>query len=516
MRNQTAMIVQIMLVSWSVTACGTPEPTATPTLTLTAIPTNTATLTVTPSRTATTTPTSTPTNTPTATATPTVAHTQTPISPLYKQMIFDCDTGALVEPDTLIQPPPMCDSWEINRYERPFNAGTQDEYYPDLDILSAELGQADGWYFLEIMLFDPREDSGLLEGVYGIEFDLDRDGRGDVLILAQGPREPGETDWSVEGVQVWKDSQNDVGEETPMRPDIEMNADGYDELVFNEGRGLDPDLAWVRVVAGNSAFIQIAFKPSAIDNAEVFKWWVWSDQAPDAGEFDYHDYYEHEDAGDVYEGDEFFPSKDIHSLDNTCAAIWGGPPDDDPSLCVNEPPWASVNVANASCRYGPGNGFSFKYGLEQNQEVTVLGRYGFWLLVQPTGFAEGPCWIAQGLLDFMHGDVSTVPGRDPLTILPTYTEHAKPPGITSVQRKGTTITITFNSFMVTWEPQDFKGFFISAFVCRNGFLIPMFFFTMQDTIQITSDKGCSQTAYAFIYTVHDRGYSLPVRVNFLE
>jgi len=42
----------------------------------------------------------------------------------------------------------MCDSWEINRYERPFNAETQDEYYPDLDILEAELGQSDGWEFL--------------------------------------------------------------------------------------------------------------------------------------------------------------------------------------------------------------------------------------------------------------------------------------------------------------------------------------------------------------------------------
>lgn len=512
MRNNIAYIVLISFVFILVSGCGELAETASATPTPTSMPTNTAT--VTPTATATATFTPTPTNTATITPTPTVAHTQTPVAPEYKQMIFDCNTGDLVEPDTLIQPGANCDSWEINRYERPFNAETQDEYYPDLDIIWAELGQSEGWYFLEIAVFDVREASGLLEGVYGIEIDLDGDGRGDVLILARGPSEVGETDWSVKGVQVWRDSQNDVGDEVPMAPDIDITGDGYDELVFDAGRGEDPDLAWVRVIPGDSAFIQIAFKPSAIDNDDVFKWWVWSDQAPRVGEFDYHDFYEHEEAGDVYEDDDYFPAKELHSLDNTCASIWGGPPDEDPTLCRNEPPWAGVNVANASCRYGPATGFSFKYGLTLNQEVTVLGRYGFWLLVQPTGFAQGSCWIAQGLLDFMHGNIATVPGTDPLAILPTYTEHAKPPGILAVQRKQNTITITFNTNMVTWDPQDFKGFFILAYVCRSGLLIPSFFFTLEDFVRVTSDKNCSQTAYALIYTVHDRGYSLPIKVNF--
>lgn len=52
---------------------------------------------------------------------------------------------------------------------------------------------------------------------------------------------------------------------------------------------------------------------------------------------DYHDAIEHEDAGDAYESQTYFPSDEINRVDNTCAALWGAPPDEDPSLCVNDP-----------------------------------------------------------------------------------------------------------------------------------------------------------------------------------
>ncbi len=67
-----------------------------------------------------------------------------PSDPVYEQLVWDCNTGDRIpdsiSDDYLIQPGSGCDSWQINRYERPFNAVAQNEYFPDLDILSAELG----------------------------------------------------------------------------------------------------------------------------------------------------------------------------------------------------------------------------------------------------------------------------------------------------------------------------------------------------------------------------------------
>ena len=60
-----------------------------------------------------------------------------PGNPVFSQYVTDCKTGDQVIPNSLIQPDPGCDSWALNRYERPFNAGKQDEYYPELDILFA-------------------------------------------------------------------------------------------------------------------------------------------------------------------------------------------------------------------------------------------------------------------------------------------------------------------------------------------------------------------------------------------
>ena len=254
------------------------------------------------------------------------------------QMITDCNTGVLVAPNTLIQPAPGCDSWETNRFERPFNAGSQDEYFPDLDIIQAELGEADGWFYLRIEIYDLREGEDYPLGTYAIELDLDQDMRGDALVLVMAPGLDGDEGWSVAGVQVWEDSDQTVGYMQPAAPDHPVEEDGYDLLLFDNGLGSnDPDVAWARFSPGEPTIVEIAFKSSLINNDAVFLWWVWAQQDMNPTQMDYHDTIEHEDAGDVYEAQMYFPSQDIYEVDNTCKALWGAPPDEDPSLCVNDP-----------------------------------------------------------------------------------------------------------------------------------------------------------------------------------
>lgn len=262
-----------------------------------------------------------------------------PGTPVYQQTIFDCNTGeGLPTAGDLIQPDAGCDSWQINRYERPFNAETQDTYFPDLDILSASLGTDGTWFYAKLNIFDKNEESGFLAGTYAIELDLDIDGRGDVLVLVKAPGEGATKDWTVTGVQFYGDGDNDVGNNVPLAPDSPSTSNGYDVLVFDQGDGDEPDLAWARLQPGTPSVLELAFKASAIYFSPTFKWWAWSDQGvDDPAEADYHDTFDHPQAGDAILGQTYFPSLAINQLDNTCASIWGAEPGDDPELCVNDP-----------------------------------------------------------------------------------------------------------------------------------------------------------------------------------
>jgi hypothetical protein len=264
-----------------------------------------------------------------------------PGTPLYEQIILDCNTGesarSSIASGDQIEPAAGCDTWEINRYERPFNADSQDQYFSDLDILNAELGRDENWLYFRISLFENNLETGRLNGLYAIELDLDIDGRGDVLVLARAPSDAALSDWVQTGLQFWGDIDNGVGDEIPLVADFPNNSDGFDTLVFDEGAGDDPSLAWIRMSPGKPAYIEIALKSSAIQYDDQFKWWAWSDQAQaNPALADLHDTYDHPEAGDPNSGQAFFPSKAIYALDNTCAAIWGGDPNDHVDLCVND------------------------------------------------------------------------------------------------------------------------------------------------------------------------------------
>lgn len=264
---------------------------------------------------------------------------QRPGNPVYGQLIWDCNTGeGLSAAGNLIQPGAGCDNWEINRYERPFNAESQDTYFPDLDVLSAELGQDAEWTYFRLTIFNENESDGYLAGTYAIEIDIDIDGRGDVLALAKAPGQQAAEDWTTQGVQFWGDDDDDVGNQIPLVPDGPSTSDGYDVLVFDSGEGDEEDLAWVRLHPGQPAVLELAFKSSAIYNDPIFKWWAWTDQGVDEpASADYHDTFDHPDAGDPIQGQTYFPSQAINELDNTCALIWGAEQGSDPDLCTNDP-----------------------------------------------------------------------------------------------------------------------------------------------------------------------------------
>jgi len=272
--------------------------------------------------------------TETLTPTPTLSHLLIPGEvPRPRTSLYDTISGNTAVQGSPNQPPGG-DDYIHNLYERPFNAETQDIFFPDLDIRHAEIGPGEPWMFVTIYLYGLRPISNTLEGAYLLELDLDIDGRGDWLFEARAPLS--ET-WTVKGVRVWEDTNNDVGGDVPCYTDPPQVEDSYDRLVFNQGYDTDdPDAAWARLKPGTPTAVQIAFKYALIANDSQFMWGVWADQGVDQPQwYDYNDHFTYEEAGSPYPVNRYYPIKAIAEVDNTCRWTYGFEPDgDEPCLCV--------------------------------------------------------------------------------------------------------------------------------------------------------------------------------------
>ena len=197
---------------------------------------------------------------------------------------------------------------------------------------SAEISKNGPFIYVSIRLEQgPDADS---EALYGVELDLDVDGRGDWLILAAAPASG---DWTVEGVQACRDANEDIGASTPMRSDEpNQSLTGYEDCVFNSGQGISPDEAWVRLAPNDPNLVEIAFLHSLIDEDPQFMWGVWADagqQAP--GQFDYHDQFTLEEAGSAEASSEYYPLKELAQVDNSCRWTYGfSPSGSEPGICT--------------------------------------------------------------------------------------------------------------------------------------------------------------------------------------
>jgi hypothetical protein len=248
-----------------------------------------------------------------------IAHTMVPGNPVYllAQLISDCTIGNGVTVGDEVILSTGCDLWDYNKIERPFE-DTFTNYAPQSDISRAQVGYDDIWFFAQVFTyFGEVVEPQPMNGTYGIELDLNLDGRGDILILASQPGE----EWDVAGVRVWRDSDTTVGALTPVMADVDNPDGGYDEMIFDSGMGDDPDLAWARISPTNPNVVQIAFKRAlgGEPGKEQFSWLMW------AGLIDF--------VPPDFDLVDTFTGTDLYTFDNTCSWTYGVPLQGLPNQC---------------------------------------------------------------------------------------------------------------------------------------------------------------------------------------
>ena len=232
------------------------------------------------------------------------------------------------------------DALNINLLERPFTAQEMD-YRPDLDLQRVEISYDTNFYYFLLTLDGLNPNTNTLSAFYGVELDIDKDSRGDLLLWALGD---GSTQWNIADVYVYSDNNDDVGGPRPMLADApSSNLDGYETALFSPENLSDPDAAWKRVDPGDATVMQLAIKKSLMNNASTFMWSAWADDGvKDAALFDYNDQFTLSDAGSPISGVSDYPLKALYLADNTCRLAYGyEPTGDEPNICQKPVPTAT-------------------------------------------------------------------------------------------------------------------------------------------------------------------------------
>jgi hypothetical protein len=261
------------------------------------------------------------------TATP-IVHIVTPGEPSWvSKYFYDTDSSTTAANKSAAGG----DDYYDNKYERPFSQ-TDMVYYPDLDILKAEISHDDNFFYISITVKGLNPTTGGFTGTFGAELDTDLDGRGDYLLYCDLPNF---TEWKIDTAHAFKDTNNDVGAKVPTYPDTSNPGDGFDQMIFAPSILDDPDGLWCRQRAGAEVKVDLAIHKPLVGNPGQFAWGVWTDLGlKQPGQFDYNDHYTFDQAGSPMAGNSYYPLKAIHSLDNTCREAFGFEPSVEiPGMC---------------------------------------------------------------------------------------------------------------------------------------------------------------------------------------
>ncbi len=214
------------------------------------------------------------------------------------------------------------DEYYDGRFERPFDR--EMGYLGHLDIVKSTMVRTDPEFvFVTIQVVSPVASAINSPSYYGLELDLNKDGRSLFMIRGLGPLSE---EWTTEGVDVWKSSAAEHRVSVAAEGLIPVTGSlGFDVNLLRAGRGDDNDLAWIRLRPGTENVVEIAFKHSIVGGEEgEFIWRPFTDGAPyTEKQYDLQVYYTLEQAGSPYKGELNYPLKEVYAVDNTCRVASG-------------------------------------------------------------------------------------------------------------------------------------------------------------------------------------------------
>ena len=193
------------------------------------------------------------------------------------------------------------------------------------------------------------------------------------------------------------------------------------------------------------------------------------------------------------------------------------PPSETPTAGITAtlaPVSGEVDVANASCRVGPGGGYLLRAVLHTGDAVEILGqmeRNANWILVRVVATSAN-CWINTSLVEFpAEGGFNII--RDPHIVLP-YSDYYSPLRGVTATRNGDIVRVRWDPMVLRKgdDPED-THFVLVAWVCQNGNFVFRTAGTDEFAVNIRDETGCSELSHGMVLGAEKRGYTQPVQVQ---
>jgi hypothetical protein len=213
------------------------------------------------------------------------------------------------------------DEYRTGRFERPFDKTMT--YLGYLDIVKSTMARIDDIFiYVTIQVADPVAMARQNPAYYGLELDLNLDGRSRYLIRGT---KPANEKWSSDGVDVWESSSSNSPVASIAAGIPVTGAYGFDVSLLRAGKGQDIDLAWIRMSPGLPDTVEIAFKNSLIGGEKgKFIWRPFTDGAPfEPRLYDLQNSFTLEQAGSPIIGEMYYPLNEVYAVDNTCRVASG-------------------------------------------------------------------------------------------------------------------------------------------------------------------------------------------------
>jgi hypothetical protein len=173
--------------------------------------------------------------------------------------------------------------------------------------------------------------------------------------------------------------------------------------------------------------------------------------------------------------------------------------------------WGVINVAMASCRFGPGGGYLLRTTLYEGDKVEVVGHMELnqnWWFLHKVSRPDFNCWVSQELVD-LGAEPSRIPSiSDPHRVLPWTTQPYGPLKGVSASRSGSIVT-------VRWEPFEYlpgddslqNKYLVESWVCQDGQFVFRAYGTNKTSIDIQDETACGELSRGRAFGSDKHGYT---------
>ena len=175
--------------------------------------------------------------------------------------------------------------------------------------------------------------------------------------------------------------------------------------------------------------------------------------------------------------------------------------------------WGQIQVAQASCRFGPGGGYLLATTLFEGDLVEVRGHMELnenWWFVEPVEGEERArgCWVSRELIA-LGGDASRIFAiENPHLVLPWTTQPYDPLTDVRASRNGDLVTISWAPF--DWLPGDesFQDkYLVEVWICLGGEQVFRAYGTSETSITIEDQQSCDEASRGRAFGSDKHGYT---------